>query len=213
MSSVQLNSLAAVYRTERTDDAFRKLYELASSMFEQFHRDSLFSKGCRDSHSAKESFDSAVFELSRREDVENFANALSAALRRKRLMICRSLARRRNRFPGSLDETEADESGEYAPKYRTPDEPSAEDVAIHDLCRKKEDDQRQLIDFLKHSGNPDATTIALVEAFLLAPPSASDTSIAESIGIHHQKAKRSLRKLSRQYDVNRFGDYSDYLAV
>lgn len=205
--------LATDYQVERTDDAFRKLYELASTMFEQFHRDSLYSRGCRDSHSAKESFDNAVFELSQRDDVDNFANALSAALRRKRLMLCRSLARRRNRIPGSLDETEADESGEYTPKYKMPDEPAAEDVAIEDLCRKKEDDQRQLIDFLKHSGNPDATTTAIVEAFLLAPPSASNTEIAKSIGIHHETVKRSLRKLSRRYDANRFGDYSDYIAV
>lgn len=78
---------------------------------------------------------------------------------------------------------------------------------------KKKIDQRQLIDFLVQSGPSDPSTIALVEAFLLAPSDATDTSIAKSIGIHHETAKRKLRKLSRRYDANRFGDVRDYLAV
>lgn len=211
MSSLQLNSLAVAYRTERTDEAFRKLYELASTTFEQLHRDSLFSKGCRDSHSAKESFDSAVFELSQRDDVGNFANALSAALRRKRLMLCRTLARRRNRFPGSLDETEADEFGEYSPKYKMPEEISAEDAAIKELSAKKEDDQRQLIDFLvKDPTQVDRETSLIVSQF---SQYSSITALAKALGMHHEFVKRKLRKLSRSYDVNRFGDVNEYLAV
>lgn len=213
MSKTQLNNLALIYRKERTSSAFTNLYELASSMFEQFHRDTLFSRGCRDLHHAKESFDNAVFELSQRDDILDFTNALSSALRRKRLMIFRTTKRKRSRIKGSLDDAEITESGDYLPKYKMPDEPSAEDIAILELHRKKEDDQRQLIDFLSHSGNPDATTTALVEAFRKAPVSATDTSIAKSVGIHHEDAKRRLRKLSRYYDANRFGDYSDYLVV
>ncbi|MEC0328743.1 sigma factor [Paenibacillus macerans] len=101
---------------------------------------------------------------------------------------------------------------EDAPTSEVPDEETTEDGYFRRRYKKKAD-QRQLIDFLLHSGNPDATTIAVVEAYLAAPPSASDTAIAESIGIHHMSAKRSLRKLSRYYDANRFGDISDYLAV
>lgn len=211
MSSLQLNSLAIAYRTERTDDAFRKLYELASAMFEQFHRDALFSKGCRDSHSAKESFDSAVLELSQRDDVGNFANALSAALRRKRLMLCRTLARRRNRFPGSLDETEADDSGEYSPKYKMPEESSAEEIAIRELCEKKEGDQRQLITFLVADPTQvDRETNLIVSQFSQYD---SVTALAKALGMHHEIVKRKLRKLSRRYDANRFGDIREYLAV
>lgn len=213
MSIEQLNSLHAAYRAELTADAFNRMYRLAESMFGRMHRDSLISRGCRDEHSAQETFDNAIWELSERDDLLNFATTLSSALLRKRLMVFRGNGRRRKRIPGSLDETVANESGEYSPKYPTPEEPSAEEVAMPNLCRKKEDDQRQLIDFLKHSGKPDATTTAIVEAFLFAPPSASDTAIAESIGIHHETAKRKLRKLARQYDANRFGDVSDYLAV
>ena len=213
MSKAQLNFLAAAWRANKTDDAFRNLYELASTMFERLHRDSLFNGGCRDEHYAKESFDNAVFELSQRDDVRDFANLLSAALRRKRLMIYRTSKRRRKHVSGSLDEMDVNESGEYSPKYNLPEEPSAEEIAITKLHRKKEDDQRQLIDFLKCSGSPDATTTAIVEAYLSAPPSAKNTAIAKSLGIHPETAKRSLRKLSRLYDANRFGDYSDYLAV
>ncbi|MDR9852951.1 sigma factor [Paenibacillus sp. VCA1] len=79
---------------------------------------------------------------------------------------------------------------------------------------KKEADQRQLIDSLVHSGSeaPDATTTAIVEAFL-AQPSASDAAIAKSLGIHPETVKRKLRKLARRYDANRFGNIYDYLAV
>jgi RNA polymerase sigma factor (sigma-70 family) len=94
------------------------------------------------------------------------------------------------------------------------DNVTAEDEYFRRRHRKKAD-QRQLIDFLKtpDSGEPDTTTIALVEAYLLAPLDASETAIAKSLGLHHVTADRKLRKLSRRYDANRFGDVNDYLAV
>ncbi|WP_433943657.1 hypothetical protein [Paenibacillus sp. SN-8-1] len=104
------------------------------------------------------------------------------------------------------------EDDEDAPMFEVADVSTVEIVVLERYAKKKAD-QRQLIDFLVHSGVPDAATIALVEAYLSAPPSASDTAIAKSIGIHHETVKRKLRKLARRYDANRFGDLDEYLAV
>jgi DNA-directed RNA polymerase specialized sigma subunit len=87
---------------------------------------------------------------------------------------------------------------------------SAEDCVIE---KKKKADQISLIDFFQRSCKTDATTTAIVEAFLLAPASASPNAISKSIGLHHETVKRKLTALSRRYDANRFGDISDYLAV
>lgn len=76
----------------------------------------------------------------------------------------------------------------------------------------KEADQRQLIDFFR-SAKTDATTTLIVEAILGSQPGTSDLAIAKSLGLHHEIFKRKLRKLSRQFDANRFGEARDYLAV
>lgn len=211
MSREQLNSLADAYLKSPTNENFNKLYMEASEEFGSIHRDALFAKGCRDPHSAQESFDNAVLELTRRDDVVDFSRALSSALRKKRLMSCRGSIRRRRRFPGSLDESVADDSGECTLKYDAPETPSAEDIAILDLFAKKEADQRQLIDFLvKDLPQVDHDTTLIVSQF---PQYKSITALAKALGLHHEIVKRKLRKLSTRYDANRFGDYRDYLAV
>ncbi|WP_068616504.1 sigma factor [Paenibacillus tuaregi] len=112
-----------------------------------------------------------------------------------------------------IDADKSEERGNSAPTLEPCTEPEFVEERVFQRMRKKEADQRQLIDFLIHSGPPDATTTAIVEAFKTAPASASDTAIAKSIGIHHETVKRKLRKLSRRYDANRFGDLNEYLAV
>lgn len=76
---------------------------------------------------------------------------------------------------------------------------------------KKEADQRQLIDFLARDPRQvDHDTTLIVSQFSEYD---SITALAKALGMHHEFVKRKLRKLSRRYDANRFGDINEYLAV
>jgi DNA-directed RNA polymerase specialized sigma24 family protein len=60
----------------------------------------------------------------------------------------------------------------------------------------------------------DSPTMSLVEAYLdSANQDARRTQIAKSVGLHHKVADDKLRKLSRRFDANRFGEIHEYLAV
>jgi hypothetical protein len=76
---------------------------------------------------------------------------------------------------------------------------------------KKEVDQRELIDFLvSDPSQVDRDTTRIVSQFYKY---SSIAALAKALGMHHEVVKRKLRKLSRRYDANRFGDINEYLAV
>lgn len=80
---------------------------------------------------------------------------------------------------------------------------------INRMYRKKEADQRQLIDFLVNDPvKVDTVTTLIVTEFSKYP---SITALAKALGLHHEVVKRKLLALSRKYDANRFGDIRDYL--
>ena len=81
---------------------------------------------------------------------------------------------------------------------------------VDEFFRKNERDQRQLISFLTDPSKVDAETTAIVSNFHRHK---SITALGKALGLHHQTVKRKLRKLSRNYDPNIFGNYRDYLAV
>ncbi|WP_154665822.1 hypothetical protein [Paenibacillus pinihumi] len=101
-----------------------------------------------------------------------------------------------------------DRDNEDAPTLELSDEINIEDTVL----RKKEADQRQLIDFLVNSdpSQVDPDTKLIVSRF---PQYPSITALAKALGLHHEVVKRKLRRLARNYDANRFGDYRDYLIV
>ncbi|QVY62950.1 hypothetical protein [Cytobacillus gottheilii] len=77
-----------------------------------------------------------------------------------------------------------------------------------EVVKTTEADQRQLIDSL--TKDIDATTTAIVEAL---PRYASVNALGKALGMHHEVVKRSLKKLAKNYDVNKFGDYRQYLQA
>jgi len=152
-----------------------------------------------DEHTSLEIFDDTFFELvGVMDEVSNFEHAFNKALHMKRLFKNRTNLRRRAR------ETITDDITKVAPTTKY-----IEDSVV----QKEEADHRQVIDFLLRAAKPDATTTAIVEAYLIAPPSASRKEIAKSLGLHHEIVKRRLKYLARFYDANRFGEHYDYLAV
>lgn len=216
MDLTKLNNYASTYFAHRSGDNFRNLYDEAARLFLGMHRQKVSRDRLGSDHDAVETFDDTLMDISSRHDIGDFGKTLSAALRKKRAMIGRTNRRRQTRYRTVIDEKVERDDGTYTPKYEAKTENKVvEDEVIGNVDKKKEADQRQLIDFLviSDSKEPDATTTDIVEAYRLAPPSAKDTAIAKSLGIHHETVKRKLRRLARRYDANRFGDYRDYLAV
>ncbi|WP_185819946.1 sigma-70 family RNA polymerase sigma factor [Salibacterium salarium] len=85
---------------------------------------------------------------------------------------------------------------------------SAEQSVIY---KNKEADQRQLIDFLCDPDKvTDPTTTAIVAEFSQHD---SITALGKALGIHHETIKRKLRRLSRNFDSDKFGDFKDYLSA
>lgn len=207
MTLEKLNSVAAQYYASPTQDLFRELYAEATAAFRKVNRSQVVGSRKGDENDADEIFDSVVLTLSREVDVRDFGRALSARLKNARLTFFRNESRRRKRYELTLDSGTPD-----APTFDPAAELTTEDIVLQ-RNKKKEADQRQLIDFLVRSVKTDATTTSIVEAYRFAPLSAKPTEIAKSLGIHHETAKRKLHGLARRYDANRFGDIHEYLAV
>lgn len=89
-----------------------------------------------------------------------------------------------------------------------------DDFKLEDqVLKKKEADQRQLIDFLLDPDKViDETTTTIVETFLLSDKP-TPTTIGKKLGLHHSTVIRKLGRLAKRYDEKQFGDYRDYLLA
>jgi hypothetical protein len=204
---LQLNTIFTTYKSGKT--TFEEIYA-ATKVARDRNREIVVGQGYGDEAAALTLFDDVLLKLIQTDNIPDFERALNVRLRRRRIDLLRKTKRHRTKTK-SLDEMVdgKDEDDGAA----TPEVIRSDYDLEHDVLRKKEADHRQVIDFLIRDGNPDATTTVIVEAYLVALPSASDNAIAKSLGLHHQIVKRKLTALARKYDATRFGDISDYLAV
>lgn len=210
MDLTQLNILANIYQTNRSNDSFSDLYAEASRLFQPMHRKLTVANGRGDIHDADTYFNDTLLRLSQREDVIDFGLTLSKALRNGRLKIGRNNGRRQKRYGLYVDAEWENDDGSHARPYEVVDEETPEDKVLN---TNKETDQRQLIDFLKRSVKTDTTMTSIIEAYETALPSASPNAIAKSLGIHHETVSRKLRILSRSFNTTQFGDIRDIIAV
>ncbi|MEC0167910.1 hypothetical protein [Paenibacillus graminis] len=207
MSFEQLNKLAAEYYTTRSQDVFRSLYAEAKRVFQSQNRGRVCSSGYGDRNDADSILDDVILKLTQKDTLSGFGAQMATALKNARIDWFRKEKTHSKHY-----ELTVDKANEDASTSEIPDGTTTEDI-ITQRHKKKEADQRQLIDFLVRSVKTDATTTSIVEAYMFAPLSAKPTEIAKSLGLHHETAKRKLHRLARRYDVNRFGDIHDYLAV
>jgi len=149
-----------------------------------------------DEHTALEIFDEVFMSIT--DCILDIERWLNRALHRRRIDAHRQRKAR----------SKYEQIKEYIPETT----PIVNEVECS-VIQKEEADHRQVIDFILRTAKPDATTTAIVEAYLIAPPSATRKEIARSLGLHHEIVKRKLLSLSRHYDANRFGEHYDYLAV
>jgi hypothetical protein len=204
----QLNDLVIEYQKTKDESIFNQIYEIVSKKWVNLHfvGKSLLS----DEHEA-----TALYEDTLMRCIElfngkgDFINYYKAGLRKSRANLFNKY-RRRFKVVVPMEENieESDDSDDSiaATIENIPDLYTTEEIAF----QKTEADQRQLIDFLVSGA--DATTTAIVEAFL-AHPRPTPTAIGRKLGLHHSVVKRKLERLAGKFDAKQFGDYRDYLAV
>ncbi|MGQ0416339.1 sigma-70 family RNA polymerase sigma factor, partial [Bacillus sp. HC-TM] len=83
------------------------------------------------------------------------------------------------------------------------------------VIKKKEADQRELIDFLADPEQVnDETTTAIVESFLSSEnKTPTPTAIGKMLGLHHSTVIRKIERLAKRFDERQFGNYRDYLLA
>jgi hypothetical protein len=204
----KLNISYQRFKLNPSDANFETLYETAQPYYKR-HRSRVRGLTGFDDADALTIFDDAMLKLCYSTKIHNcFERALNSRLNSRRKNLLRD--NEAKPYADSIDEildSAADEGTAIPKALRS--EYDLEQVVL----RKTEADHRQVIDSLIWASKPDATTTAIVEAMLVAPASASRNEIARSLGIHHEVVNRKLRALSRNYDVNRFGDYREFLAA
>ncbi|WP_434750200.1 hypothetical protein [Paenibacillus amylolyticus] len=212
MDLTKLNNRAVAHRSNPCEETFNELYREARNVFSRAHRTRVIRSGYGDEHDADEIFDTAVLKLTRSPkhlDLEyeqwDFGRMLSTALKNGMLNHIKSVRKYHNLCILGTEST----GDEDAPTSEVRDEYNLEEEVLSQL-RKKEDDQRQLIVSLTDPTQVDHDTTLIVSQF---PQHDSITALAKALGMHHEFVKRKLRKLSRGYDANRFGDINEYLAV
>lgn len=207
MTNVKLNMLHVQYLgcedARSRNDVFAEIYALTKRA-RDINRSQVTTSGYGDEADAQTIFDDVIVKMLRDSRITDFERTLNRRLKTKRIDLLRGTSRRRTR------QCSLEELIEGAPTPATLQVSGIDKEVFH---RKKETDQRQLIDFLLRSAKTDATTTTIVEAFLIAPLSASPNAIAKSIGLHHETVNRKLLSLGRRYDANRFGDRREYLAI
>lgn len=82
------------------------------------------------------------------------------------------------------------------------------------VTKKKEADQRELIDFLTDPGQvSDETTTAIVVSFITNDGPITPTAIGKKLGLHHSTVIRKIERLAKRFDERQFGNYRDYLLA
>lgn len=206
----KLNILSREHVKLKSGDTFNALYKAAKEALYKMHVATVCNNpNCRE-EDALASFDDTFLKLADKiTEEDDFIMLLSRALKRDRHDLFKIRRRHTSRFELKIDAEVVTEDS--APTLTVTD-PTTPELTF--FYKKREDEQRQLIAHLLDPSQVDATTIQLAEAYLADTDfNLSDLQIAKSIGVHHETAKRKLRKLIRRFDANRFGDIQEYVAV
>jgi hypothetical protein len=207
MNNQQLNNLVIRYQADRTDETFAPLYEAISSNWRSLSTvaKSILSNEA-DVIAAYQ--DTLLTCLDIYDGRGDFINLLNRCIWRKRNDIYK-VAKGRKKHEAVIAPIE-NEDGSEAATYELADDFNLEEYVISQVTAKKKADQQQLIDFLL--SDADATTTAIVEAFLQQPAS-SATAIANGLGLHHSVVLRKIKRLGGKFDSRQYGFHRDYLVA
>ncbi|MFZ7945709.1 hypothetical protein [Neobacillus sp. 19] len=203
MNNEQLNNLVLEYRRNRSEILFEEIYATVSANWRNL---GTIGKSIRASKAETiAAYEDTLMNCIEKYDGRaDFVNLLHRSLRYKRSDIYRR-KKRLSEFEVYIAPVE-NEDGSEAATFEIADEFILEEQ----ITAKKKADQRQLIDSLLNGA--DATTTAIVEAFL-AHPKPTATAIAKELGFHHSKVTRALNRLAGKFSTKQFGNYEDYLIA
>lgn len=198
MGDEKLNTLAKQYRAGN-ESAFNELYEMLDAGWFKKQREQDIHRYPNEKHEVNAMYDDLLLNTLEgfRED---FASYLKVSLKHGRRRLRRRI-RGREFNEKSLEELE-EEAGAPTPEELTSPNPF-EYVAEKEKARN----QRQLISEL--AARADDFTQTVVNLF---PGYNSMNALAKALGVHHSKVSRSINRMSRRYDANRYGKIHDLLT-
>jgi hypothetical protein len=202
----ELNELVLDYKRTKDETIFERIYEMISATWKNNY---VVAKSVMtDEHEIQALCEDILMGCIDQYDGSiDFIHYYRSSLYRRRASLYKAKKRYYKRIEPTNDNYNEDGDTPIAATIECIPEPkTTEELAL----QKTEADQRQLIDFLLSGA--DATTTAIVEAFL-AHPKPTPTAIGRSLGLHHSVVKRKLERLASKFDAKQFGDYRDYLAV
>ncbi|OAJ75130.1 hypothetical protein AYJ08_05800 [Brevibacillus sp. SKDU10] len=207
----KLNKLATSYKQSKDQKVFNELYREILPLWNQRKKGD--ARRTRvDEDTIIEMYEDALLKTLEAFVVEKgeFLHLLNQRISQRRIDLYRSEAIRKAReqltwFDDGCANTLERMSDEFDPNYQS----SIEEKI---LVGKKERDKRELVSHLIESAKTlsDEVTVKILTEF---SKYSSPNKLAKALGLHHETVNRKLRRISRLYDANRFGDINDYLAV
>lgn len=201
-----INQLAKEYRATRSSEIFAALYSaLKKGWWGAGLRADI--RRYRDEHEVQAMYDDAVLVAVERFR-EDFGKYLATCIRNAKYhktegLLSRLERRNKHEVYGQITECEEGEADETA--IEIPDRRYDPQEVLDE--KEKARTQRQLISELV--AHTDDFTQTVVKIF---PRYRSINALAKALGEHHFKVSRSIRRMSREYDANRYGSIYDLLA-
>lgn len=207
MNERKVNELVLDYKKTKDETIFNQIYQIVSTEWNNLY---VVAKSVlADEHEIQALCEDVLLQcLDQYDGSTDFIHYYRFCLHRRRASLYKMKKRHYNRkwIEPNNNETDDGDTPIAATIECIPDPHTTEELAL----QTKEADQRQLIDFLLSGA--DATTTAIVEAFL-KHPKPTPTAIGKVLGLHHSVVIRKLERLAGKFDAKQFGDYRDYLAV
>lgn len=202
-----LKNLIARYQAKGEDEVFTDIHRLASVKWKYF-LGKLSAKYNLDEHTVSSVAHFKLYEavVAYDDSKGDFANLLSKMIRNGCVDEIRKDSDRQ-RVEDSINKYEKpNEDDNEVSKLDQIAHANAEEEIIEHI--QKSHDQHQLIVALTKTA--DEMTRQSLSAFA---ESDSYNAAAKLLGITDKTVKKHIRKLSRNYDGNRFGDYHDFFTV
>ncbi|MBG9788727.1 hypothetical protein [Brevibacillus laterosporus] len=216
----KLNNLAKMYKLHQSEKYFDQLY--SELLVDWHYRKKVDARRTlSDEVTILALYEDALLEALRVFDgqTNDFMHLLNQWINRRRIDLQRTNLRRKkvemisilgcdreSDVCANILETLADS---FDPEFR-----STTEEAFYEKIypRKKERDKRELVSHLIESAKTlsDEVTVKILTEFSKYD---SPNKLAKALGLHHETVNRKLRRVSRLYDANRFGDLHEYLAV
>ncbi|PGA34015.1 AsnC family protein [Bacillus wiedmannii] len=208
---LNINEMANDYLRTGDDFAFTDLYTSLSEVYRDKLRYWSTSTYMANEHDITGLFHDVIQKVlnSLRNNVGgDFVKLFAVSLGNSYKSLLRKLRTRRKYE--LYDGPNSDEEENTAMFETIADEFDLEDHVI----KKKEADQRELIDFLTDPAKvSDETTTAIVESFITNDGPTTPTAIGKKLGLHHSTVIRKIERLAKRFDERQFGNYRDYLLA